>query len=70
MSAGRGQDMTKRAAIGLLVGSGLLLVAGANAHLVYVATTTQPDCVAHLERGNGGVPQGTYSAAKSSCSPR
>ena len=27
---------------------GLLLLAGANAHLVYVAVTSQPDCVAHV----------------------
>ena len=33
----------------MLVPAGLLLVAGANAHLVYVAVQSQPDCVAHLK---------------------
>ena len=36
----------------LLVPAGLLLFAGANAHLVYVAVQSQPDCVAaHEGRG-------------------
>jgi len=48
----------------LLVPAGLLLVAAANAHLVYVAVTSQPDCVPHLkEMGTGG----SYRAAKSAC---
>ena len=47
-----------------LVPAALLLFVGANAHLVYVAVTSQPDCVAHLKepsRGEG------YRAARSSC---
>ena len=36
----------------------------ANAHLVYVAFSSQPDCVSHL-KGEGD--QGTYRAAKSAC---
>lgn len=49
------------------VAAGLLLLAGANAHLLYVAHTSQPDCVAHVKPGetSGG---GRFSAAKSSCS--
>lgn len=48
----------------LLVPAGLLLVAAANAHLVYVAVTSQPDCVPHLkETGTSG----SYRAAKSAC---
>jgi hypothetical protein len=48
----------------LLVPAGLLLVAAANAHLVYVAVTSEPDCVPHLkETGTGG----SYRAAKSAC---
>lgn len=70
MSSTRGQGMTRKAAIWLLVGAGLLLVAGANAHLVYVATTSQPDCVAHFGPGQGGAQRGSLSAAQSSCSPR
>jgi hypothetical protein len=33
---------------------------GANAHLAYVAMTTQPDCVAHAR-------EGADAAAKSAC---
>jgi hypothetical protein len=48
----------------LLVPAGLLLFAGANAHLVYVAFQSQPECVAHVKDtgDNGG-----YRAAKSAC---
>ena len=64
--------MTARAAGGrrrwnsawLLVPAGLLLVAGANAHLVYVAVTSQPDCVPHLKEAGAS---GSYRAAKSAC---
>lgn len=48
----------------LLVPAGLLLVAAANAHLVYVAVTSQPDCVPHLKEAGSG---GSYRAAKSAC---
>jgi hypothetical protein len=50
-----------------LVGAGLLLLVVANSHLVYVATTSQPDCVTHVRRGETA--SGQYSAASSSCSP-
>jgi len=56
-------------AIWLAVAAGLLLVIGANAHLVYVAVTSEPACVAHLRSGEGASP-GSYSAAESACSPR
>lgn len=48
----------------VLVPAGLLLFAGANAHLVYVAFRSQPECVAHVKdtSDNGG-----YRAAKSAC---
>jgi hypothetical protein len=48
----------------LLVSAGLLLVAGANAHLVYVAVRSQPDCVEKSKapgEGHG------YRAAISGC---
>ena len=48
----------------LLVPAGLLLFAGANAHLVYVAFQSQPDCVAHVKDAGDG---GGYRAAKSAC---
>ncbi|TRL37344.1 hypothetical protein [Rhizobium straminoryzae] len=44
------------------------LVAGANAHLVYVSLASQPDCVPHRrigERQTGSA----FAAAGSSCSP-
>ena len=41
------------------------VVAGANAHLVYVATASQPECVPHLKSPDGS---GTaFRAAKSAC---
>jgi hypothetical protein len=58
-----------RTAIWLAVAIGLLLLAGANAHLVYVAVTSQPDCVAHLRPGESDEQGGTFSAAQSDCSP-
>ena len=48
----------------VLVPAGLLLFGGANAHLVYVAFQSQPDCVAHVK--DSGV-SGGYRAAKSAC---
>ena len=43
----------------------MLLFVGANAHLVYVAIASQPDCVAHLK--DPGSAPGQFRAAKSSC---
>ena len=48
----------------LLVPAGLLLFAGANAHLVYVAFQSQPDCVDHLKAAGDSA---GYRAAKSAC---
>ncbi len=42
----------------------IVLVAVANAHLVYVAVASQPDCVPHAK--DGGEP-GTFKAAKPAC---
>ena len=52
------------------VGAGLLLLVIANSHLVYVAVTSQPECVAHLRQGEGDSRDGKFSAARSSCTPR
>jgi hypothetical protein len=54
----------------VLVGAGLALLAAANSHLVYVAMTSQPECVAHVRQGEGNIQRGSFSAAQSSCSPR
>lgn len=52
----------------------LLVVAAAvfitaNAHLIYVATMSQPACLTHLKQGEGDATRGLFSAAESSCSP-
>lgn len=50
-----------------VIAAGLLLLAGANAHLLYVAMSSQPDCVDHVKPGETSR-GGMFSAAKSSCS--
>ena len=55
----------KKLAIYLGIAAAVLLLVLANAHLVYVATTSQPDCVAHLK--SSGEATGNYRAARSSC---
>lgn len=50
--------------IWLAVIAGVLALLAANAHLVYVAVTSQPDCVAHSKTTGTG---GSYMAAKSAC---
>lgn len=49
------------------VAAGLLVVLLANAHLVYVAVTSQPACVDHIQTGVVPAPEGSFSAASSSC---
>ena len=53
--------------IWLLVGGGVTALLAANAHLIYVATASQPACVSHLR--DAGEAPGQFRAAKSSCSP-
>ena len=57
----------RRWTIGLLVAGGLLLVVGANAHLLYAALTSQPECVPHARPGEGAAKPGQFSVAKSAC---
>ncbi|MEH2514030.1 hypothetical protein V1291_005384 [Nitrobacteraceae bacterium AZCC 1564] len=68
MAASHGGWKTK-SIVWLSVGVGLIILIAANAHLVYVAVSSQPDCVAHLRHGEGN---GTtsFSAATSSCSSK
>jgi hypothetical protein len=49
----------------LSIFAGVLLVVGANAHLLYVALVSTPECVTHLKAG--GIEPGRFSAAKSAC---
>lgn len=44
---------------------GVILLA--NAHLVYVASTSQPQCVAHAKTDGSARAPGVFGAAKSSC---
>lgn len=68
VAASRGARKTKPL-IWLAVGLGLTVLVGANAHLLYVSVSSQPDCVAHLRHGEGN---GTtsFGAATSSCSSK
>ena len=52
-----------RMLVTLLVATLAALVIGANAHLLYVATVSQPDCVAHLKPGESG----GFAAARPAC---
>jgi hypothetical protein len=69
MSDGTTLTRCGRLSLWLLVAAGLALVIGANWHLVHVAVTSQPDCVAHVRTGDGDGARGSFSAAQSSCSP-
>jgi hypothetical protein len=60
----------RRAMIWLAVGLGLLLLVAANGHLVYVAVTSQPECIDHVRPGETNTTQVRFSAARSSCSPQ
>ncbi len=59
--------MSARMSIGLAVLAGLVLIAGANAHLLYVALTSQPDCVAHIRQGDAHARPGQFAVANSAC---
>lgn len=48
----------------LIVGAGVLVFIGANAHLVHVAFSSQPDCVEHLKTQGR---DGAYRAAGPAC---
>ena len=60
--------MKRRTAL-WLAAIAVLIVVAANAHLVYVAVTSQPDCVAHRVPGGQGEKAASFSAARSDCSP-
>ncbi|MBR1120939.1 hypothetical protein JQ628_05375 [Bradyrhizobium lablabi] len=67
LAAGARRKGSQAVWVWLLVACGVIALVAANAHLVYVASTSQPACVEHL-RDAGALP-GQYRAAKSSCSP-
>ena len=55
----------KRLIVGALIAGVVVLFTAANAHLVYVSVTSQPDCVDHLKDSGGG--SGRFRAAQSAC---
>ena len=66
MSAQDGTSPRWRLPLGWLVGTGIVAVLLlANAHLVYVAFTSQPSCVSHLKIPDGSTDH--FRAAKSGC---
>jgi len=64
------QVVTGKVLLWLAIAAGLLLVLGANVHLVYVAERSQPSCVAHVRHGGSASGHDSFSAAKSACSPQ
>jgi flagellar basal body-associated protein FliL len=60
----------RRVRLWLWIALVVAIVLAANAHLVYVAVSSQPACVTHVRQGEGSADRGRLSAAESSCSPR
>ncbi|MGZ8335812.1 MAG: hypothetical protein ACXWU1_04030 [Allosphingosinicella sp.] len=58
---------SSRLGLGLLVALVAVLLLLANAHLIWVAVRSQPDCAAHVRSGDADRPSGSYAAAKPSC---
>jgi hypothetical protein len=69
MSSMPARTSKRKAVMWLAVGLGLLVLFAANGHLVYVAMTSQPDCVDHVRQGEMSGKQSRFSAARSACSP-
>lgn len=63
-----GRAETTRTALWTGIAALLLLVLGANAHLVYVAVRSQPSCVAHVRHGENKMGGDSFTAAQSACS--
>ncbi len=66
-TARRPRPLSPGLLIGLAIAVGVALLLLANAHLVYVAVSSQPECVAHLKAGEAAPGPGQFSAAKPSC---
>lgn len=65
MSAAARAPRNWRLIAGLIAFAVAALLVAANAHLVYVAVASQPDCVAHSKAKTGD--GAAYRAARSSC---
>lgn len=64
---GHRRDKGNMSRFAIPIALGLLVVLAANAHLVYVAVMSQPDCVDHIRSSEVPAPAGSFSAAKSAC---
>jgi hypothetical protein len=64
------EAMQRKSILGAVIAAGLLLIAAANSHLVYVAVTSQPDCVTHVRLGEAHTASGSFSAARSACTSK
>lgn len=64
MKASVPRTASRRWLVYALIGAGMLLFVGANAHLVYVAVASQPACVPHAK---GAGENYEYRAARSAC---
>tara|TARA_R110000868_G_scaffold70819_7_gene208002 strand:+ start:1115 stop:1315 length:201 start_codon:yes stop_codon:yes gene_type:complete len=51
----------------MILWAGLLVVVLANLHLVYVAVSSQPECVAHVRSDVEPAAKGSFAAANSAC---
>ena len=60
--SGRAGRRSGKWLVWILVVLGVLVFVGANAHLIYVAFQSQPDCVDQAKDGGSG-----YRAARPSC---
>lgn len=65
MSAGVSPRRNWRLIAAFIVAAVALLLVAANAHLVYVAVASQPDCVAHIK--TSGQDGAGFRAARPSC---
>lgn len=65
MSTPRSRTWFNRTLMYLMIATATLVVLGANAHLLFAAVTSQPDCVDHLKVGHGQ--DGAFGAADSAC---
>lgn len=65
MSTAQQKASTNKTLMYLLIAVATLVFLGANAHLLYAALNSQPDCVAHLKVGHGQ--DGAFGASDSAC---
>ena len=64
IGAAEARDRSTRRLLAVAAVMVAAVLLAANGHLVYVAFSSQPDCVTHLEDEGG---PGSYRAAKSAC---